>query len=505
MKLSRVPAWAALVIGAIALVADYVYDGLLRRSLRRLLAAVRGGEEAGKVQQGPDDQPVSGITEVPKSGATPVAFPDAELIRACVHCGLCLPFCPTYNVLGVEMDSPRGRIYQMKLVAEGQISPDNPHFYKHIYQCLDCRACETACPSGVQYGRLVEAARSIIPPRSNVEQAARRAILAGALNSDPILSVIGVGSRLYQRSGLQKLVRSTGILRPIPRLNRMESMLPELEGPLILEPLPPVVRAEGERRARVAFLSGCIAAQFFPQTNRSTIAVLAANGCDVLAPPDQGCCGALQNHSGDRETAKNFARHNIDVFERTGADYYVSNAAGCGSMLKEYGELLADDPLYAARAAAFAAKARDITELLVELGLRPPTHEVPVRATYQDACHLRHGQKIKDQPRELLAAIPGLEMVEMTRSEWCCGSAGIYNVTQPVLSESILDMKMENVIATGADTILAANPGCLIQLQHGLRDRGVHMRAAHPVDLLAEAYGADGRLDSNGGNGRERK
>ncbi len=503
MKLKRVGVWVAVVIGATALVADYVYDGLLRRSLRRLLSVVRpetgDGDQAGDGLPGSGEPAVSNISEVPKSGETPIEFPNAELIRACVHCGLCLPFCPTYNVLGVEMDSPRGRIYQMKLVAEGKLSPDNPHFHKHIYQCLDCRACETACPSGVQYGRLVEAARSIIPPRSNVEEAARRAILAGALNSDPILAMIGLGSRLYQRSGLQSLVRSTGLLRPIPRLNRMESMLPELEGSLVVAPLPPIVRAEGRRRARVAFLSGCIAAQFFPQTNRSTIAVLAANGCDVLTPPDQGCCGALQNHSGDRETAKNFARHNIDVFERTGADYYVSNSAGCGSMLKEYGELLADDPLYAAPAAAFADKARDITELLVELGLRPPTHQVAVRATYQDACHLRHGQKIKDQPRELLAAIPGLEIVEMTRSEWCCGSAGIYNVTQPVLSESILEMKMENVIATGADTILAANPGCLIQLQHGLRERGVHMRAAHPVDLLAEAYGADERLDSNGG------
>jgi glycolate oxidase iron-sulfur subunit len=480
MKRKHVAIGLGLAAVAAGVVADIRYNGLLRRTITA---------NGSRVSLGPSGKPMSPITMIPADGKTAVEFPDAELIRACVHCGLCLPFCPTYVVLGVEMDSPRGRIYQMKLVAEGEITPDNPHFSKHMYQCLDCRACETACPSGVQYGRLIEAARSIIPPESAIDRTARQLMLGGVLNSKPMLQAIGTGSRLYQRSGAQRVVRLTGLLRPVRQLARMESMLPRLQGSLLESPLPPVVTAIGERRARVAFLSGCIAAQFYPQTNRSTIAVLAANGCDVLTPPEQGCCGALQNHSGERETAKSLARHNIDVFERTGADYIISNAAGCGSMLKEYGHLLADDPMYAERAKAFSEKARDVSELLAQLGLRPPTHAVRARVTYQDACHLRHGQKVRDEPRELLNSIPELDFVEMKESDWCCGSAGTYNVTQPELSEAILVRKMENVIATGADTLLAANPGCLIQLEHGLRDRGVEMRTIHPIDLLAEAYG----------------
>lgn len=420
-----------------------------------------------------------------------VDFPNKELIRQCVHCGLCLPFCPTYRTLGHEADSPRGRIYQMRLVAEGKIDPSDPHFRKHMFQCLDCRACETACPSGVQYGRLIESARSVIPPDGPVERITRKAILGKVINSPRLLAAAGTGARLYQRSGLQSLVRATGLLRIARTMKRMESMLPRLQGSLIESALPEVAPAKGEPRARVALLSGCVAAQFFPRTNRSTIAVLAANGCDVLVPRDQGCCGALQLHSGDRETAMELARHNIDVFERVRADYIVVNAAGCGSTMKEYGDLLRGDPDYGERAEAFSAKVRDATELLAELPLRPPTHPVRRRVTYQDACHLAHGQRVRRQPREILRAIPGLELVEMMESDWCCGSAGIYNVTQPELSEIILERKMKHVIATGADTVVASNPGCLIQLEHGLRERGVQMQTAHPVDLLAEAYGVD--------------
>lgn len=418
-----------------------------------------------------------------------VPFPDSELIRACVHCGLCLPFCPTYNVLGLEADSPRGRIYQMKLVTEGAVDPGDPHFRKHIYQCLDCRACETACPSGVQYGKLVEAARSMIPPENAVERATRKVALAGVLNSRVALKVVGMGSRLYQRSGLQSAVRATGLLRVAPPLRRMDSMLPELQGSVMEKPMPPVVTAYGERRHVVAFLTGCIAAEFFPDTNRATVAVLAANGCDVLIPPGQGCCGALANHSGDRESALEMARHNIDVFERSGAEFVITNAAGCGSMLKEYGALLKDDLIYGERAEVFSARVRDLTEFLAGLPMRPPVHPVKLRVTYQDACHLAHGQKVRAQPREVLKTIPGLEFVEMNQSDWCCGSAGVYNVTQPELSEQILERKMANVLATGAEIVVASNPGCLIQLEHGLRERGVKMDTGHPVDLLARAYG----------------
>ena len=426
------------------------------------------------------------------AGGVPVAFPDRELIRACVHCGLCLPYCPTYRALGLEADSPRGRIYQMKLVTEGKIDPADPDFRLHMYRCLDCRACETACPSGVQYGRLVEAARSLIPPNSLGERVARRAILDGALNSQVVLAGVGLFSRLYQRSGLHKLVQVTGLLRLVPVLRRMDSMLPELRGPLTSGALPEYTpAAQGQPRLRVAMLRGCIAAQFFPHTNLNTIAVLATNGCDVVVPPEQGCCGALQNHSGDRETAKRLARHNIDAFLNIHPDYIVTNAAGCGSMMKEYDSLLADDPRYAQPAKEFSAKVRDITEVLATLPLRPPPQPVRRRVTYQDACHLNHGQKVKEAPRAVLRAIPGLEFVEMKESDWCCGSAGIYNITQPELSEEILGWKMANIVATGADTIAVGNPGCLLQLEHGLRERGLKIATTHPVDLLAQAYGVD--------------
>ncbi len=446
--------------------------------IRRLFAAARGRFSA----HAPSATAHAGA-------AATVAFPDAELIRQCVHCGLCLPYCPTYRALGLEADSPRGRIYQMKLVAQGKIDPADPHFRQHISRCLDCRACETACPSGVQYGRLVEAARSLIPPAGRAERMARRVLLAGLLDSPRLLAMAGAGARLYQRSGLQMLVRGSGALRLAPALRRMDAMLPQLRGALLAGPLPPFVPAQGERRCRVGFLRGCVAAEFFPETNHSTIAVLAANGCDVFTPPEQGCCGALQNHSGDRETAKALARRNIDVFERLDLDYVVANAAGCGSMMKEYGALLADDPAYAARAAAFAARVRDVCELLAALPLRPPRHEVRRRAAYQDACHLGHGQKVREAPRQVLRAIPGLQLVELREADWCCGSAGIYNLAQPQLSAQILAWKMANVARSGADTLAVANPGCHLQIAYGLRERGLRMRVAHPVDLLAEAYG----------------
>ncbi|MHB1004514.1 MAG: (Fe-S)-binding protein [Chloroflexota bacterium] len=427
--------------------------------------------------------------ESPVVAGEPVAFPDKELLRVCVHCGLCLPFCPTYKALNLEADSPRGRIYQMIMVAKGLVAPDDPNFRLHMFRCLDCRACETACPSGVQYGRLIEAARSLIPPANTTERLARRFVLDGLLDSPALLKVAGTATRLYQRSGLQKVVRATGALRVVPPLRRMESMLPKLVGSLVDGDLPAFVPAEGLPRYRVALLRGCVASQFFPQTNRSTVAVLAANGCDVYTPSEQGCCGALQNHSGDREAALAMARHNIDVFERVDPDFIITNSAGCGSMMKEYGFLLADDPDYAARGAAFAARVRDVTELLALLPLVAPTHAVKRRVAYQDACHLGHGQKVKEQPRQVLRGIPGLDLVDLPQSDWCCGSAGIYNVTQPALSEEILGWKLANIAGTGADTVVASNPGCLLQIEHGLRERGLAVRTAHPIDLLAEAYG----------------
>ena len=467
---------------------------------RRLAAAIAVGAVVGIVARQHRlmatlarrlSRPFGRLAGGPGARVGPVVFPDRELIRACVHCGLCLPYCPTYRALGLEADSPRGRIYQMKLVVEGKIDPAEPDFRLHMYRCLDCRACETACPSGVQYGRLLEAARSLIPPAGRRESLARRVVLARLLDSQPALATVGMLARLYQRTGLRRVLRATGLLRVSPPLQRLDSLLPQLRGRLAEGSLPEYVPAQGEPRLRVALLRGCVAAQFFPQTNYATIAVLAVNCCDVVTPREQGCCGALQNHSGDRETAKRLARHNIDVFLAIHPDYIVVNAAGCGSMMKEYGTLLADDPDYATRAEEFSRRVHDVTELLAALPLRPPVRRLERRVTYQDACHLGHGQKIREAPRQVLRAIPGLDLVEMKEADWCCGSAGIYNVTQPKLSEEILGWKMQNVAATHPDTVVAANPGCLIQLQHGLRDRGLAARVAHPVDLLAEAYGFD--------------
>ncbi len=474
---------AGAAIGTVAVV----------RIAKRLQLAGRG--MPARTMEKEFSQPGANGTGHPVSGSNggAVEFPEKELLRQCVHCGLCLPTCPTYKVLGLETDSPRGRIYQMRMVAEGKIDPGDPHFRKHMFQCLDCRACETACPSGVQYGRLLEAARSIIPPESRAEVVARKLLLGGLVNSRRMLAAAGLGARLYQRSGVQRVVRSMGLLGVVRMMKRMESMLPDLEGSLVTAKLPARTPAQGARRYTVTMLSGCVASEFFPETNKNTIAVLAANGCDVLVPPDQGCCGALQGHTGDKATAADMARHNIDVFERDNPDFIVVNAAGCGSTMKEYGELLHDDPVYAERAKVFSSKVRDIMELLAELPLRPPDRPVRRRVTYQDACHLAHGQKVRRQPRDILKAIPGLELVEMKESDWCCGSAGTYNVTQPELSEMILARKMKNVAATGAHTVVASNPGCLIQIAHGLRDRGIPMRIGHPVDLLAEAYSVAGQ------------
>ncbi|MBI2942478.1 MAG: (Fe-S)-binding protein [Chloroflexi bacterium] len=421
-------------------------------------------------------------------------FVDRRLIRQCIHCGLCLPTCPTYQVLGSELDSPRGRIYQMKALADGRISPDDENLRRHIDLCLDCRACETACPSGVNYGQLLEHTRELIRPgrnskNSKTETVARELVLNRTFTSGPLLDAAGLALRTYQKTGLQRVIRQTGLLKRVsPRLGELEQMLPEMQGGVGRSSVPRFVRARGKRRYRVAFLSGCVAAQIFGGTNQATVRVLVANGCDVITPDGQGCCGALHVHTGDRKTARDLARRNIAVFEEAGADYSIVNAAGCGSTLKEYGLLLADEPEWAERAGEFSGRVRDVTEFLASIDLVPPTGELHKRVTYQDACHLAHGQRIREQPRQLLRQIPGLELVEMAGSDTCCGSAGIYNVVNHDVSMQILERKIESVLATKADILAAANPGCIIQLMHGLRKRGVAMEVAHPIDLLDRAY-----------------
>jgi glycolate oxidase iron-sulfur subunit len=415
---------------------------------------------------------------------------DKKLLKECVHCGLCLDYCPTYRVLGHEADSPRGRIYQVRQVYEGKVSPDNLDFRQHIFACLDCRACQTACPSGVQYGAIIEAARAIAEPVDPSEKTVGRAILGSVFTRPRLLDLAGFGLRLYQRSGLQTLTRKTGVLRVLPqRLREMEAMLAPTQGGLFRWRAPAVTPARGTARYRVGFVEGCVMSQFFSDTNAATVRVLAANGCAVHSPPRQGCCGALQMHTGDRSVARNLARKNIDAFSPLQLDAIIINAAGCGSTLKEYGHLLADDPAYAERAADFAARVKDVSEFLASIDLVPPTRVVPMKVTYQDACHLVHGQGIRNQPRQLLRAIPGLELVEMRDSDVCCGSAGIYNLTHPDVSVQLLDQKMAHIAATGAQAVVAPNPGCSMQLAYGARRKGMPLQQLHVVDLLDKAYG----------------
>jgi glycolate oxidase iron-sulfur subunit len=418
------------------------------------------------------------------------ALLDKALLKECVHCGLCLDFCPTYHVLGHEADSPRGRIYQVRQVYEGKVSPDDPDYREHIYACLDCRACQTACPSGVQYGAIIEAARAASEPVNASEKTIGRAILGTVFTRRPLLDAAGIGLRMYQRSGLQRVVRLTGAMRLFPtRLREMEAMLGPAQGGVRRKPALQVTPAVGPVRYRVGFIEGCIMPQLFGETNAATVRVLAANGCVVYSPPKQGCCGALQMHTGDRETARDLARRNVDAFGSLQLDAIIINAAGCGSTLKEYGHLLGDDPAYADRARAFATSVKDVSEFLAAIDMVPPTQPVPIQVTYQDACHLVHGQGIRQQPRKLLGMIPGLELIEMKESDVCCGSAGIYNLTHPDISNQVLEQKMDHVVATGAKTVVASNPGCTMQMVYGARRRGVDLQFAHVVDLLDRAYG----------------
>jgi glycolate oxidase iron-sulfur subunit len=409
----------------------------------------------------------------------------------CIHCGLCLNHCPTYRLLGVEMDSPRGRIHQMILVDEGRLKLADS-FVRHIDLCLDCRACETACPSGVEYGKLVEAARAQIHRNYRRPLASRFLRWLGfrlLLPHPRRLALLGRLLRFYQHSGLQRLVRASGVLRLFGKLGRAEQMLPPIDDRFFFSGLGRVYPAEGERRARVALFAGCIAQIVFAEMNRATIRVLQKNGCEVVIPKNQLCCGALHVHAGDRDTARWLARANLDAFLSEDFDAIIINAAGCGSTLKEYQQLFTTDGANQERAAQFAAKVRDVTEFLAELGLRPPPREVPLRVTLQDSCHLVHGQKIRSAPRELLSAIPGVELVEMKLADHCCGSAGIYNLTQPDTAEALLEEKMQHARVTGARAIVTANPGCILQLRYGADRYRTGQEVLHVVELLDRGYG----------------
>jgi glycolate oxidase iron-sulfur subunit len=407
----------------------------------------------------------------------------------CVHCGLCLNACPTYRELGLEMDSPRGRIYQMVQVAQG--APITPSYIEHIDLCLACRGCESACPSGVQYGRMVEDARAEIESRTQrgpVARWVRRMVFMRLLQSRAGLSVAGTLLYLYGISGMKALVRALGFVKLLGRLGDLEPLTPSADPPFFFSQIGRTFAPQGERRHRVAFMAGCIANVSFARLNEATIRVLQRNGCEVVVPAGQGCCGALHLHSGLRGEARKLACRNIDAVLGGGFDAIITNAAGCGSTLKEYGELLADDPEYATKAHQFAGLMRDITEFLASIELNRGMRPVNATVTYQDSCHLAHGQKVRSAPRQLLAAIPGLRFQEMRGADICCGSAGIYNVVENRMSMQILAHKMETVNATGADIIATANPGCMLQLQAGVRLHGKRQRVMHVVELLDLAY-----------------
>ena len=417
---------------------------------------------------------------------------DEDLYR-CVHCGLCLSVCPTYVELGVETESPRGRIALMKAVKEGRLGISD-RVASHWELCLQCRACEVVCPSGVPFGRLMEHTRSQVLKQGKTSRGLKLAaafFLRAALPHPRRLRLGATLLYLYQRSGLMSLLRRSGLLDFVsPNLAALEKSLPTFSWPFF-GPSQEAFQAMGEERMVVGLLSGCVMPLVHARTMEASVRVLTRNGCRVAVPTGQGCCGALNLHSGDMDTARGMARRNIDVFLDSGVDKVVVASAGCGSTMKEYAELLRDDPEYAAKAERFAAMTVDVSELLVDLPFERPQGQVPETVTYQDSCHLAHAQRITQAPRTILESIPGLNLVEMDNSDRCCGAAGIYSVTQREFSNRLLDSKMERVATTGAETIVTANPGCVIQLENGLRRAGVPGRVCHVVDILDEAYNAE--------------
>ncbi|MEK6710291.1 MAG: heterodisulfide reductase-related iron-sulfur binding cluster [Nitrospinota bacterium] len=436
----------------------------------------------------------SGAAEA-AAGANPFAGPlgpDREMIQRCIHCGLCTTSCPTFALLGNEMDSPRGRIYLMRMVADGEMAV-NETVLKHLDRCLDCRACETACPSGVRYGSLIEAAREGLEQvrgRGLGARLLRRLLFRWLLPSRALLGLAGVATRLYQRTFLRPLILNLGLLPP--KLARLEPLMPEAPPILSMLPLPAEVAAAGEERFRVAFFGGCVQAALFGDVNRAAVRALAANGARVIFPGAQTCCGALQAHAGDRGTARLLARRNLDAIDPGQYDAVVLAVSGCAAMLHEYGGLLAGDPAYAARARAFGAKVMDVTVFLAKAGPRPAPHPRPQRVAYHHPCHLYHALKVRQEPLKVLEAIGNVEAVPLQESDWCCGSAGSYNLTQTELSMRLLDRKMGHIRAAGAPVVSTGNPGCQIQIAYGARERGMELRVVHPVVLLDEAYRAAG-------------
>jgi len=409
---------------------------------------------------------------------------DYELFLDCVHCGLCTSACPTYLETGDENDGPRGRIYLMRAVADGRLPLDDK-VVGHLELCLDCRACESACPSGVQYGKLIE------PFRINMTKQGIQGVKLGWLKKFLLFQVTPYASRmrwalkparLMQWSGLDGLLKAIGFYKLLPgSVRQFHDMLPPLKKHY--GSLPEMLPAEGPRRARVAMFTGCAGDAFFPESTVATAKVLQKNGCDVWIPRSQVCCGALHYHAAQEGPALAFAKQNIELFLSQDIDAIIVNAAGCGAMLKDYGHLL-----HTEQAVAFTKKTRDISEFLMELGPIKPTHPIKMKATYHDACHLCHGQQIRKQPRQLLELIPGLELVPLPESEICCGAAGSYNLTQPEMAERLGQRKAAHLLSTGADAVFSCNVGCLIQMGRYMREQKPNIWVAHVIDALWASY-----------------
>lgn len=414
---------------------------------------------------------------------------DYRRYQECVHCGLCTASCPTYLEVGDENDSPRGRIYLMRAVADGRLEV-TAAVRDHLNLCLDCRACETACPSGVRYGQMIEpfkvAINRVTPAREKAGWLERSIVLHLFPHRGRVRAALAP-ARLLQRTGLLRLAERTGLVRLLPpTLRRMQAMLPDLARSS--GRLPEVLAPMGPKRARVALFLGCVADAMFPDTNAATARVLQWNGCEVVVPRAQVCCGAIPYHAGEEAPALAMARRNLRVLEAENVDAIVTNAAGCGAMLKEYGHLFPRSDPDHDRAAAFAARVKDISEFLVALGPIAPRHRVERKVAYHDACHLCHAQQIRSQPRVLLGLVPGLEVVPLEESEICCGAAGTYNLAEPEMSDRLGDRKLGHIEATGAEVVATGNVGCILQIARKARERGRAIEVVHPIDLLDRAY-----------------
>ena len=464
-------------------------------------------EDAPETGSMPEPSPGMGLTALFAGFSDTDAPAEADMYR-CVHCGLCLSACPTYVVTGLEMESPRGRIALMKAVNEGRVGISD-RIVSHWEACLNCRACEAVCPSGVPYGRMMERTRAQVKARGRQSDGVKRMtrwFLRGLLPRPGLMRFGASLLRLYQHLGVQSLFRKLRLVRLLPGdLAELESQLPRMSGRFFGPSRRSYRPRDEEPRLKVALLSGCVMPLMQADTMNATVRVLTRNGCEVAVPRRQGCCGALNLHAGDLETGRKLARRNIDAFLATGADRIVTCSAGCGSSMKEYHDLLKDDPEYSEKARQASEMTRDITELLLELPFRRPLAHLERQVTYQDPCHLAHAQRISAAPRTILQSITGVRLHEMENPSMCCGGAGIYSAVQPLLSRRILSRKVDAIVETEAEEAITANPGCMLQLEQGLRSSGHQIPVRHVVDILDEAYRLEESTPARGDRAPGRK